>query len=86
MKQWREFAKQGKLIIRECNLAQLKDDDESKWYVFVVQNTDEKKNNMDMFGMFILSVMVDGYIYAFKSKTNRDNIRDYVMKGITVVE
>jgi hypothetical protein len=86
MKQWRELAKQGRLIIRECNNVKLNDDDNSKWYVFVVQNTDEEKNNMDMFGMFILSVMVRGYVYAFKSKTNRDTIRDYVMKGITVVE
>jgi hypothetical protein len=85
MKIWRQQAKNGLIVINDCNDFKLRDEDEKKWYVFVVQNRDETKScGIDPFGIYILGILVDGYVYAFKSKTNRDNIRNYVMKDIIV--
>jgi hypothetical protein len=85
MKIWRQQAKNGLLVINDGNDYKLRDDDEKRWYIFVVQNRDDAIScGLDPFGVHILSMMVDGYVYAFKSKTNRDNIRNYVMKDITV--
>ena len=55
------------------------------WYFLVVQpykNGKMVECAMDPFGLMILGEMVDGYVYAFKLKHNRDAIYSYVMKDV----
>ena len=35
---------------------------------------------MDKLGLFVLNEMVDGYVYVFKTKANRDNIFKWLNK------
>jgi len=37
----------------------------------------------DPVALLLFGTMVSGYMYAFKSKANRDSIAEYVMKGLT---
>jgi hypothetical protein len=83
MKQWRQLAKDEKLIIRSQNNKSFTDENGKEWHILVIQPFDEDKmkNFMsDPFGMLVLGFMVTGYIYAFDNINNRDMIYNYVMK------
>ena len=85
MKLWRKLAKEGKIKIAEYN-NKTKIINGVEHYILVVQAYDggefNESNSFDPMGIFILGEMVDGYIYLFKSKENRDKTYEYVMKGI----
>ena len=85
MRMWRKLAKDGKIKIAEYN-NKTKIINGVEHYTFVVQLYDgdefSKSNSFDPLGLFILNEMVDGYTYLFKSKENRKNIYEYVMKDI----
>ncbi len=81
MKIWRKQAKDGVITIRNCNSKTKTTDDGREWFIFVVQA--KEALGLDPLGMFVLSEMVDGFIYAFTSKANRDSIQKYIMKGLT---
>ena len=88
MKMWRKLAKQGKLKIHDynCKSAYLPNNNEC-WFL-VVQAYDPSTNEikeeqpLDPVGWFLCDELVDGYMYVFKSKKNRDAVQEYVMKGI----
>ena len=84
MKMWRKQKKQGKIHISP-------DNNETKlihgttWYILVVQEGSSPETiepvGIDRIGLGFDNIyLVDGYIYCFKQKENRDAIYEYVMK------
>lgn len=80
MVKWRRLIKQGKLVCRDYNKKTLKADDGREWHVLVVQDAVQESNDVDAMGMFVLSFMVSGCLYAFQDKNNRDKVFDYINK------
>ena len=81
MRDWRKFAKEGKITIRFINSKSRTLEDGNTWHWFVVQPTNGECD-FDSLGLMVLGEMVDGFIYCFKSKENRDRVQEYVMKGV----
>jgi len=84
MRYWKKEAKAKKLQIREHN-NQTKIVDGKEWHILVIQPYNDDKlsdYNPCLFGALVLNFMVQGYIYAFDNKNNRDMIYEYVMKGL----
>ena len=85
MKQFRKQRKEGTVTILEINNFSLVlgDDKKSKtFHVMVIQDPDENKNpRCDPMGLAVKdgAFIVSGFIYAFKSKTNRDASYKYIM-------
>ena len=80
MRMWRKIAKKGGLTIRFINSKSKTLDDGKTWHWLVVQPTGYYA--IDPLGAFVLGEMVNGFIYCFKSKENRDIVQEYVMKGL----
>jgi len=82
---WRKLALTGQSKINSFNNKEVVVDGYT-WYFLVVQpykpNGKFAPCNFDPFGLMVLGEMVCGYIYAFKTKQNRDAIYSYVMKDI----
>jgi predicted transcriptional regulator len=74
---WKDLAKQGKLVVRECNnrTRQIKGKDH---YLLTIQPV-PNDTNMDPIGL-ALDFMVSGYIYLFKKEVNRDSVFNYIKK------
>lgn len=81
MRQWRKLVKRGLLTIRFVNSKERTLEDGITWYWFVVQPTNPYECDMDSLGAMLLGEWVDGFIYCFKSKENRDRVQEWVMKG-----
>jgi len=87
MKAWRELAKQ-KLLRIEIENHRTKTIKGETYYIFVIQSWENgmvTSIDYDLMGMYAFdngSFIVSGFIYAFKSKINRDRIYEYVMKGL----
>jgi len=86
MKLWRKLAKEGKVKMGHYNNKDKKEGGRD-WAILVVQPYDPITNKMkecdfDPMGLFIMGEMVSGFIYAFRSKENRDKVFEYVMKDI----
>tara|TARA_R110000823_G_scaffold248435_1_gene372037 strand:+ start:162 stop:575 length:414 start_codon:yes stop_codon:yes gene_type:complete len=85
MKRFRKQRKEGTVTILEANnkTKVLGDDKKNKtFYFMVIQDPDETKNpQIDPMGLAVKdgAFMVSGFIYAFKSKTNRDKSYKYIM-------
>lgn len=77
-KRFRQYKKEGKLIIRESNHREFEIDGKT-FYTFVVQDTDDENNNIDPLALGV-GFMVSGMVYFFVRKENRDNIYKWVMK------
>ena len=78
MKLWRKLAKQKQIQITET----FESEQFGKiLYCFVLQSTDEDADTLCPFGV-CLDCLVDGYVYAFRKKENRDATMSYVMKNI----
>ena len=92
MKLWRKSAKgegeyaDDRVRIFEYNNKEVEDMDGKKWYTFVVQTCGSsnkmKYMNLDAVALTVFNIMVGGYLYAFKSKVNRDRVYEYVMKDL----
>lgn len=76
---WRKQRKQGKIEIHDYNNTTQKIDGK-EYYTLVVQPTDLETADIDPLGLLKVGLMVSGYIYVFKNKTNRDIIYNYVNK------
>ena len=84
MKIWRRQKKEGILHMNPKNNA-TKLINGTTWYILVVQEGSSpatiKPIGIDRLGLgFDDPYLVDGFIYCFKQKTNRDAIYEYVMK------
>jgi hypothetical protein len=84
MKEWRKMKKQGLLYIDAFNNMTIHING-TTWYMLVIQSGSSPKTiksvGIDPMGIgFDSPCFVDGYIYCFKQKANRDAIYEYVMK------
>lgn len=82
MRLWRNLARRGKITIRFVNSKSKTLEDGNTWHWLVVQPTNPMELSMDSLGAMLLGEMVDGFVYCFKSKVNRDRTQEYVMKGL----
>ena len=84
-KMWRKLALNGQTKINSYNNKEVVVDGYT-WYSLVVQpyKPNGKMDDccFDPFGLMVLGEWVSGYIYAFKTKQNRDAIYSYVMKDV----
>lgn len=84
MKRWRKLAKNNEIKICKYNNLEFEYNGK-KYYTFVVQpykNGDIEECGIDPIMLFIFGNLVSGCAYVFKTKENRDNIYNYVMKDI----
>lgn len=84
IKLWRRLAMEGKIKIANYN-NKTKIINGVEHYILVVQPYKDGQFTytcFDPMGLFILGEMVNGFIYLFKSKENRNKIVEYVMKGV----
>ena len=84
MSYWRKLALEGKAKIMDYN-NKTKNVFNKKWHILVVQAYDDGEqvpHNPDPAGCMLMGYMVSGFIYAFKTKKNRDDVANYVMKGL----
>lgn len=84
MKMWRQQKKQGLIHINPFN-NQTKLINGQEWYILVIQEGSSPETitplGIDRCGLgFDCPYLVDGFIYCFKQKINRDAIYEYVMK------
>jgi hypothetical protein len=77
MKMWRKLAKQNAMKITETFETEKYG---KMFYCFVLQSTDDN-DTLCPLGM-CLDCLVEGYVYAFRKKENRDATMSYVMKNI----
>jgi len=76
MKQWKEYAKDGKIQVRECNNKTFELDGK-KFYILVIQ----PKNAGHYCPLSMsLGMIVSGFSYAFTKESNRDAVYQYVKK------
>jgi hypothetical protein len=76
-KRSRKLVKKGLLTMREENNKTLEIDGKN-YHLFVVQHTDDTSNNIDPLAM-ANGLMVDGWVYFFTQKHNRDVLYKYIM-------
>ena len=84
MRTWRKLALEGKLKIMDYN-NKTKNVFNKEWHILVVQvyqDGEQVPQNPDPAGYMLMGYLVSGYIYAFKKKENRDDVANYVMKGL----
>ena len=79
LKTWRKRVKQGIITFLEDNNMTVKDDFGREWYCFVLQHTDEELDTEDPIALFNFGQMVDGCVYYFSNKDNRDKSYKYLM-------
>jgi hypothetical protein len=78
---WRDQIKAGKIECRDYNNFDLEDEKTGKkWYCLVVQPTKEEDCQMDPIMMMVFGIMVDGFAYFYKTKSNRDSIYEFINK------
>ena len=74
---WRKQRKEGVIQIIEYN-NRTYDVDGKEYYSLVVQPS--AFCELDPLGLLKIGLMVSGFVYVFKNKTNRDIIYEYVNK------
>jgi hypothetical protein len=84
MRNWRKMKRQNKLFINPDENREVKINGQP-WHILIVQEgtmEDTREIGWDPLGFGIDDgmLMVDGYIYFFKNKENRDMVANYVMK------
>jgi len=80
MRTWRQQIRDGKVVCKDYNNKSVKTEDGREWHILVIQDAVEGRHSIDCIGMFLLSFMVDGNVYAFKRKSHRDQVFDYINK------
>lgn len=84
MRSWRKLALGGKIKIMDYN-NKTRNIFNKEWHILVVQpyeDGEQVPQNPDPVGCMLMGYMVSGYIYAFQKKENRDDVANYVMKGL----
>ena len=76
-KQFYKLRKKGILTMREDNNGTIELNGE-KFHYFVVQHTDEEKDQVDPLAM-ANGLWVDGFVYYFTRSANRDALYKYIM-------
>ena len=76
----RNSYRKGKINILACNSKSATTPDGKEWHFFVVQAMNLDDAWTDPFALFLLGEMVDGWVYCFSDKRNRDRIQEYVLK------
>lgn len=84
MRRWRKAKRENRLYINPKESREVKINGKP-WHILIVQEgtpEDTKQIGYDPLGFGIddIQILVDGMIYFFKNKANRDMIVDYVMK------
>jgi hypothetical protein len=84
MRNWRKAKRQNKLYINPKESREVKINGEP-WHILIVQEgTPENTRQIGFdplgFGIDDMTILVDGMIYFFKNKANRDMVATYVMK------
>jgi hypothetical protein len=84
MRNWRKAKRQNKLYINPKESREVKINGEP-WHILIVQEgTPENTRQIGFdplgFGMDDVQILVDGMIYFFRNKANRDMVANYVMK------
>lgn len=81
MKLWRKQIRGNIMKFDEVNNLNLTDNDGNDWFIIVAQPVDDKHLHMNPFGVMIFGVLIGGYVYAFKTKENRDAVFKYLMNS-----
>ena len=84
MREWRKMKRQNQLYINPEESREVKIDG-SPWHILILhEGTPENPHQIGLdplgFGIDDKMILVDGVIYFFKNKENRDMIVNYVMK------
>lgn len=80
MKNWRKLRKQGKVEILEENNRDDCKINGRQYYVLVLQSPNGRMGvDTTGIGWDDVSVLIDGYVYYFQKKVNRDMVFNYVM-------
>lgn len=79
-KRFRGMVKQGVIKVEEYNNKALTmKNNDTKWYVLVLQHADDSQVGMDLGGIKIFQFMVDGICYFFQNEKNRDKMYKYLV-------
>jgi len=84
-KKWRQRAKEGKLKIHAYNNIAKTSFDGREWHLLVITPYKDghlKVLHPDPAVVMIMKEYINGYVFFFKRKENRDSIYEYVMKGL----
>lgn len=79
MVEWRQFAKSGRIKMAETNNETIQDHEGRTWHILIGQPK-IPWNNYGLLGLVVLGRHVEGHVYCFQIKEDRDAIN--VMKGI----
>lgn len=89
---WKGLAKQGKILMRECNNREYEVEITKngtkmmkKIYTFVVQTTDEDAMSICPLSMG-LGTLVSGFTYGWTKQENRDAIYNYVKRYVEICQ
>ena len=78
-KRFKGQVKQGVIKVEEYNNKALTmKNNDTKWYVLVLQHADDSQVGMDLGGIKIFQFMVDGICYFFQNEQNRDKMYKYL--------
>ena len=79
-KRFKGQVKQGVLKVEEYNNQALTmKNNDTKWYVLVLQHADDSPVGWDLGGIKIFQFMVDGICYFFQNEKNRDKMYKYLV-------
>jgi len=79
-KRFKGQVKQGVLKVEEYNNQALTmKNNDTKWYVLVLQHADDSQVGWDLGGIKIFQFMVDGICYFFQNEKNRDKMYKYLV-------
>ena len=81
LKLWKKMVKKGIITFLQDNNMTVKDDSGREWYCLVVQQTDKELDTADPIALFNFEkgFVVDGCVYYFSNKDNRDKSYKYLM-------
>ena len=77
MQDWKESAKQGKITVLECN-NKTREINGKDFYILTI-TLQPNTEMVDPIGL-ALNFMVNGWVYVFRRKSNRDAVFNYVKK------
>ena len=79
-KMYKNLIKKGAIVCMDCNLPE-KELLGRKWYGLVINGNDENPINIDIGSIRLFRYFVNGLVYWFHSKENRDRIFKWINKN-----
>ncbi len=79
-KRFKKMIKKNKIVIHEENNLTLTMNGKSKWYSLVFSPPEGSDFQIDLAGLKIFEIMVEGYGYYFQKKRNRDAMYEWLIK------